>query len=214
MCPWAERTKRIRGEPGVGSQAPLQDVARLDRRRRVVKSVDMIWKAALLAIFLLFSQVAAATEAVAPTVSVSDILKNPDAYAGKSVRLHGFLILEFEGNGLWQDEKAFRGELYEQSLWIDSSGLSEAQKEAVTGRLAYLSGTFNPANHGHLGMRPGAVEQVTAIERDPSDTGPARPGRTEPEFALLFGLLIVAAGITAMLALGAYGRRATTRTSR
>lgn len=167
-------------------------------------------KETLFAIALLLSQIgAAAPQPELPAVSVAEVLANPAAYAGKSIRLHGFLILEFEGNGLWQDETAFREDRYEQSLWVQSNDVTRSQAKGATGRLVYLSGAFNPTERGHGDLRSGAIENVSAIEPDPSDSRPSRPWRTDPNFSLLFALLGASALIAGLLAFGISARRAT-----
>lgn len=166
----------------------------------------------LFAVTVLLSQTGiAASQPRPPTASVAEVLANPAAYAGKPIRLHGFLILEFEGNGLWQDEAAFREDRYEQSLWVQSNDLTRSQAKAVTGRLVYLSGTFNPTDKGHMGLRAGAIENVSAIALDPSDKLPSRAWQTDPNFSFLFALLSAAAVIAALLALAVQAQRATLR---
>jgi hypothetical protein len=168
--------------------------------------------AMLFAVIVLLSQTGiAASQPRPPTASVAEILANPAAYAGKPIRLHGFLILEFEGNGLWQDEAAFREDRYEQSLWVQSNALTQTRAEATTGRLVYLSGTFNPTQKGHMGLRAGAIENVSAIALDPADRQPSRSWRTDPNFSFLFALLSMAAVMAALLAFGVVARRATAR---
>lgn len=134
-------------------------------------------------------------------VSVADLVHDPAVYAGKQVRVHGFLIVAFEGNSIWVDEAAYRSGLYERGFWVDTRSLKADEVEGLTGRLAYVSGTFDLQHRGHLGLWAGAVEDVAVIQRDPEDTLGARLWRPET-FAVLVALIVIGYLMAATFLLG------------
>lgn len=135
-------------------------------------------------------------------VSVADLLHDPAAYAGKRVRVHGFLIVQFEGNSIWADEVAFRTGQYDRGFWVDTRSLPRDEAERLSGRLAYVSGTLDLESRGHLGLWSGAIEPVTLIQSDPADTLESRPWKTEPFVALLIALTVIGGLVVAIFLLG------------
>ena len=134
-------------------------------------------------------------------VSVADLVHDPAVYAGKQVRVHGFLIVAFEGDSVWVDEAAYKSGLYEQGFWVDTGSLKADEVEGLTGRLAYVSGTFDLQHRGHLGLWAGAIEDVAVIQRDPEDTLAARLWRPET-FVMFVGLTVIGGLVVAIFLLG------------
>lgn len=158
--------------------------------------------AGLVIAYLLFTAGYAFGAPAYQDVSVADLLDDPAAYAGKQVRVHGFLIVEFEGDSIWADEVAFRTGQYERGFWVDTRTLTADEGERLTGRLAYVSGTFDLEHKGHLGLWAGAIDDVAVIQRDPADTLEARPWRTEPFVVLLMALTVIGGLVVAFFLLG------------
>lgn len=129
-----------------------------------------LWLTILIAVILL-SQTATAPSQL-PTeyeaTTLSKLLADPRANDGRRVRVHGFLVLEFEGNSLHPTEADFRAERYDGSVWIDV-GIPDPATQAISGKLAFVSGVFDADHHGHMGLRPGALVDVTEITADPAD---------------------------------------------
>ena len=135
-------------------------------------------------------------------VSVADILEDPAGYAGERVRVHGFLIFEFEGDSIWVDEAAFRNERYERGFWVDARGLTVAERKSLSGRLAYVSGTLDIHKNGHLNLWAGTLGHLTAVEADAADTLEARPWRTDPIYTLLLSLMVLGALLVCVFIFG------------
>lgn len=164
---------------------------------------------------------AAAPAPSAQPVPLATILDNPGAYDGRRVRISGFLIIEFEGQGLWASEADFRNDAFERSAWLDLRLIEpEDYNHPLNGRRVFVDGVvdmggaditgavnFGPGAHGHLGLFATTITGITDISPDPSDTGPARPWRTHPAMImwLLLGVLALAGGL---MSWGYYSRQA------
>lgn len=159
-------------------------------------------KQALIILFLLLQAGSAVAGTDAPTVSASRLLAAPAPYAGRTVQAHGFLIIEREGSTLWENEDAYQTEQYDRALWLDlQAGLFESSGDK-TGRLAIVTGVFDPVPGGFGQPRGATLADVSAIHLDPADRGPGRPWRN-PGMVLLAGLLCAGALMGILLALGA-----------
>ena len=53
------------------------------------------------------------------TLSVTDIIQNPEIYRGKKVLMKGLLIIEYEGRALYSSENSFKNRDYDSTIWID-----------------------------------------------------------------------------------------------
>ena len=88
------------------------------------------------------------------SVEFSALLQHPQDYAGKLVRVSGFLRVEFEGKCLYISEEAYLRGGYDACLWVDVP-LSMTDFDL---RMVVLEGTFAPESHGHLGLwRKGSI---------------------------------------------------------
>jgi hypothetical protein len=53
-------------------------------------------------------------------VSLIQLIGNPDKYDGKSVRVIGFLRLEFEGDALYLHQEDFEHALTKNAIWVNA----------------------------------------------------------------------------------------------
>jgi hypothetical protein len=166
------------------------------------------WRALLLTVFAsgLISAAPRPTEPSNVDTSFKNILANPVAYNGRSVRLHGFMILEFEGDSLWASEADYRAQRYERALWIDLPG-QRRPKHPLNGKRVFMSGVIAARKQGagHLGLWPAEITDIIEIAPDPSDTDRPRPWLNDPLFVILASLGLLGL-ILAMMSLGLRGQ--------
>jgi hypothetical protein len=102
------------------------------------------------------------------SVSLMQLIVNPEGYHGKLVRVIGVSRIEFEGDGIWFTKEHYKHRVYENSLWIEPDlnalGATRQQLEQFNGKYVLMEGTFNKDNNGHLGMYSGALENVTRFQ--------------------------------------------------
>lgn len=142
-----------------------------------------------------------------PFVDVEDVVESAHDYAGRSLTVHGFVVWEFEGNAIYASEDDYRSQRYERGIWIDQPPMTEGEVNASSGKLGYVTGTFDLQDRGHLGLWGGAITEVTAFAVDPEDLDAPRPGGTHPHFMFVVALLCLAALMIALLAQGVIHRR-------
>lgn len=104
----------------------------------------------------------------AESVSLMQLILNPEKYHGKLVRVIGVSRIEFEGNGIWFTKEHYKHRVYKNSLWITpdykSLGVTPQQLEKFNGKYVLMEGVFNKDIHGHMGMNSGALDKVTRFD--------------------------------------------------
>jgi hypothetical protein len=115
----------------------------------------------------------------AESVSLMQLIVNPEKYHGKLVRVIGVSSIEFEGDGIWFTKEHYELNVYMNSLWIepnyDALGATRQQLEQFNGKYVLIEGVFNKDNHGHLGMYGGAIEKVTRFQLWEQEEQTSRP---------------------------------------
>ena len=112
----------------------------------------------------------------AEDVSLIQLIANPQVYDGKTVRIIGFLHLEFEGNVIYLHHEDFRYGLTKNGLWIDlPRDMAQEQRKAVNDQYVICTARFVAKMHGHMGMNSGELANVTRLEVQPAYQGPPPP---------------------------------------
>lgn len=118
------------------------------------------------------------------TVSLIQLIANPDKYHGKPVRVIGVARIEFEGNGIWFTKEHYKHRVYKNSLWIEPDykalGATPKQLKEFNGKYVLMEGIFNKDDKGHMGMNSGALEKVTRYDLWEEGTQTGRPA-TAPD---------------------------------
>lgn len=52
-------------------------------------------------------------------ISIITLIANPEKFEGDTVRVSGFLNLEFEGNALYIHEEDYEHRMFKNSIWVD-----------------------------------------------------------------------------------------------
>ncbi|RTY85534.1 hypothetical protein [Flavobacterium sp. GT3R68] len=94
------------------------------------------------------------------TVSIIQLISNPEKYDGKIISVAGFLNLGFEETALYLSQNDEEHKLKKNSIWIDkdSDRSSIYHKEYVI-----ITGTFDMKNNGHFGSFSGTLKKITNI---------------------------------------------------
>lgn len=94
-------------------------------------------------------------------VSMIRLIASPQEYAGKVIRVHGYLNVEFEGNAVYLHKEDFTHALTSNALWIDAKPGIMNGLQQLSGQYVLLEGTFDASHHGHLGLYSGAIVNIT-----------------------------------------------------
>lgn len=99
------------------------------------------------------------------SVSLIQLIANPQQYDGKKVRFIGFLRLEFEGNAAYLHREDYENGLSQNAIWIDvPTNMSDRQKADTNLHYVICSGTFRAALHGHMGLFSGTLSDVYRLQ--------------------------------------------------
>jgi len=102
------------------------------------------------------------------SVSLMQLIVNPEQYHGKPVRVIGVSRIEFEGDSIWLTKEHYQHRIYKNSLWIvpdyKALGVTPQDLEKLNGKYVLMEGIFNKDNHGHMGLNSGALEKITRFQ--------------------------------------------------
>jgi hypothetical protein len=111
-------------------------------------------------------------------VSIIRLIASPDDYAGKLVRVVGYLNVEFEGDAIYLHEEDFQRSLTTNALSIKAKPEMMRELKKLDRQYVILEGVFDPSDHGHMGLFSGAIENITRADSwAPTPTATASPGK-------------------------------------
>ena len=99
-------------------------------------------------------------------VSFIDLISNPEKYTGQTIRVVGYMNIEFEGNALYFHQEDYNLRNYKNGLWLDISVADIHTKlyQDANKKYVLMEGTFNMHNKGHMGSYHGAIGKITRVE--------------------------------------------------
>ena len=100
------------------------------------------------------------------SVSMLQLIANPEAFDGKYVRVWGFVRIEFEGTAVYLHREDFEQSLMVNGLWlaVNDGVVGGSKEEKINNRYGLIEGQFNARNRGHLGLWSGTIEKITRME--------------------------------------------------
>jgi hypothetical protein len=104
-----------------------------------------------------------------PTVSIIQLIANPERYDGQRVQVVGFVRLEFEGTAIYLHHTDYQYGVTTSGLWLQFDAAWRDRLCATSdasNRYAYVQGVFHADNHGHIGLFSGSLSDLTRL--DPS----------------------------------------------
>lgn len=97
-------------------------------------------------------------------VSLLRLIANPKEYDGKTVRVIGFVRLEFEGNAIYLHREDYQYFITKNGLWIDATDAMRKSKADLDQKYVVLEGKFNADRQGHMGLWSGCIEKITRAD--------------------------------------------------
>jgi hypothetical protein len=97
--------------------------------------------------------------------SLAPLLKTPQRYDKKYVRVAGYLNLEFEGNALYLQKRDYDQHTIGKCFWVNFSDqlIKDKQLASYSGRYVILDGVFDMASKGHMGVFAGEIQQINRL---------------------------------------------------
>lgn len=91
------------------------------------------------------------------------LIADPKRFDGQTVRVIGYLHLEFEGNAVYLHREDFERSILQNGIWIE---LTEAQQKSSTkfnNGYVLVEATFSASEKGHLDLWPGSLQRVSRV---------------------------------------------------
>ncbi|WP_460694239.1 hypothetical protein [Mucilaginibacter puniceus] len=116
-------------------------------------------------------------------VSMIQLIANPKKYEGYTVRVHGYLHLEFEGNGLYFHKEDYERSIEKNALWVSVYPDEGIGLEAIkcNNHHVLIEGTFS-TKQGHMSMYSGSLENIKRVEIWENMNIPPKPKKDQVNF--------------------------------
>jgi hypothetical protein len=96
--------------------------------------------------------------ALGESVSIIQLVANPERYHGKVVFITAYATIELENNSLCMTPTPAS---HKDCIWLEYDDGTKAAWSKMNGHRVTVRGTFNKDNTGHFGGWSGALESVT-----------------------------------------------------
>lgn len=103
------------------------------------------------------------------TVSLIQLIANPERYDGQRVQVVGYVKLEFEGTAIYTHHTDYEYGLTKNGLWLDFDPGARTRlcmDASKNNRYAYVQGIFRASRQGHMGLFSGTLSELSRL--DPS----------------------------------------------
>jgi hypothetical protein len=119
-----------------------------------------IWVKFLMCILMLMTCCLTGLSQDDSSVSLIQLIANPEKYDGKQVEVIGFLRLEFEGNALFLHQEDYEHRICRNAIGIGVTKEMKWHKDDVNMHYVLLVGTFRT---GESSTYSGTIENPTAL---------------------------------------------------
>jgi hypothetical protein len=122
----------------------------------------------IVGIAALFSAAQVVAEQGSPhSLSVVQLLANPDKYQNQLVMVTGFCRIEFEGNAVYLHQDDYTYGNTKNGLWLSIN----PQKVGVKFEKGHclVVGRFDAKNQGHMGLFSGSLNNISRLEPWPPE---------------------------------------------
>jgi hypothetical protein len=89
------------------------------------------------------------------------LIATPERFEGKTVRVIGYLHLEFEGNGLYTHQDDFVHALHRNGVWINIGKCGQPANASINDNYVLVEGRFTGQANGHMGLWSGSLSEVS-----------------------------------------------------
>lgn len=108
-----------------------------------------------------------ATTQEVTTLSLVNLIATPEKYDGKTVRVFGYLRLDFEGRAIYLHKEDHFNSLYKNGLWVNfrKGALKDEEMRALNGHHVMLEGTFDSTRNGHMDLWSGTIFNIGRAQK-------------------------------------------------
>lgn len=98
------------------------------------------------------------------SASLVALIANPERYDGKTVRVIGYAVAEFEGTAVYLHREDHDEGLDSNGLWLELGDACAKKADEFKNGYALLEGVVDAKNTGHMGLWSAALVKVTRCE--------------------------------------------------
>jgi hypothetical protein len=98
------------------------------------------------------------------SISLIQLLANPQKYHKKKIQVMGFLNLEFEGNAIYLHKEDYEHSLLKNGFWVEISNKSMKNGKEVNQKYVLIEGEFDMNSQGHFGLWSGEIKNITRCD--------------------------------------------------
>lgn len=97
--------------------------------------------------------------------SIVQILADPKAYHGKTVRIRGFIRIEFEGDAIYLSKLDSDNSVSQNALWLSFKQATVSRQDTMKYDKKYVSieGVFDMNDLGHGSLFQGTIQKISRI---------------------------------------------------
>lgn len=98
------------------------------------------------------------------TVSIVQLICNPEKYHNRRIQVVGYLNLEFEGDAIYLHKEDYKQSILENSLWVSfDNKITAEQLKKLNKGYVLIAGTYDMEQHGHMGIFSGEIRNIDRI---------------------------------------------------
>lgn len=97
-------------------------------------------------------------------VSMIQLIADPKRFDGQTIRVIGFLRLEFEGNAVYLHREDFERLILQNGVWIELTESQQKSSAKLNNGYVIVEGTFSSSQRGHLGTWSGSLQRVSRLD--------------------------------------------------
>jgi hypothetical protein len=113
---------------------------------------------------LAFTQNSNVKEEKMYSISLIQLLANPEKYHGKKIHVMGYLNLEFEGNAIYLHKEDYEHSLVKNGFWVEISNKTMKNGKEINQKYVLIEGEFDMNSHGHMGLWSGSIKNITRCD--------------------------------------------------
>jgi hypothetical protein len=104
-------------------------------------------------------------------VSIINLIATPEKYHGEKVLVDGYMVFDFESNGLYLTKGSADNSMTKDALWLSLEEFFDKLPEEVGGGYLRLNesyvmveGVFDAEDKGHFDLYSGAISKISRIK--------------------------------------------------
>jgi hypothetical protein len=95
------------------------------------------------------------------SISLIQLIVQPEKFAEQRVQVIGLCALEFESKAIWISKDDLRYGITRNAVWLDIALTDQSRK--YDRKCVFVEGRFTAKSKGHLGLYAGTIEDISRM---------------------------------------------------